>query len=168
MGSEIMNTVEAFGRLLDDGATTYDASPLVGTSAERDTACQPLGETCLDGENLLLAENPEFAVSQWQQILDSKLIEWSLDPAYFSDSGIPPLSRAALHWANATAIKCRREFLRPACRVSPTIDGGIVFEWKWDNTSMEIDFSDDGNAYLAAYVNDELVAELVKELPPVE
>ena len=94
----------------------------------------------------------------WQDIIDSKLIEWGRDPGQLEDEDVTPPSRAIIDRASDLAMLLRERNWHPPNRVVPSGDGGIIFE-RWDGPIFEqIEISDDGAVLVASFEDSRLVS----------
>ena len=64
----------------------------------------------------------------WQQVIDSKLVEWGRHPERLEEDDLIPPTPLALRVAVELAIKRRDGCHVPPMRVVPDRDGGIAFE----------------------------------------
>lgn len=162
-----MTMLNAFDSLVEKQAISHTYDPLVSTGVQRDALHSAASDPTTSTDDMLSADDPEQARADWKKLLDHKLISWSSEPRQFLGSGIPELSSIALHWANLFALHCKRDGVIVPARLAPTPHGGVLYEWVTGDTSLELEFAEDGKAYLTGYVDDDPVDERVKELPSI-
>lgn len=101
---------------------------------------------------------------RWQEIIDSKLIEWGRDPGQVADDDLVLPSHAAVDLAVQKAQVWRDaresddEFVPSPQWVVPNGDGGIVFEWREESTAAVIEILDDGSVDCAIFEDGKLVS----------
>jgi hypothetical protein len=79
--------------------------------------------------------------SDWQSVIDQKLIEWGRDPGQLAEDELIPPTRAAVARAVKIARDLRDREWPPPLRAVPDGDGGVVLE-RWAgpwSAAFEID-----------------------------
>jgi hypothetical protein len=93
----------------------------------------------------------------WNEIIDTRLIEWGLDARDFEDEGIRPPSSTTLSLAGRIAAAMRDKGCSPPTRVVPDTNGGIVFERRQNEVFETIRVSADGDIEQCLFVNGRLL-----------
>ena len=101
---------------------------------------------------------------RWQEIIDSKLIEWGRDPKELADDDLVPPTPAAVDSAVQEAQVWRDaresddEFVPLPQWVVPNGDGGIVFEWREGSIARVVEILDDGSVDCAIFEDKKVVS----------
>ncbi len=97
---------------------------------------------------------------QWDEIIDSILIEWGKNPSLLADpdEGIPPPTPQCIRLANQLALAIRDLAQPPPSRVVPDGEGGVSFESVAGEKFQSLNVRSDCTVELLTFWNCHLVA----------
>jgi hypothetical protein len=90
-------------------------------------------------------------------LVQAMLERWLRDPSGCIDDDYDPPTPAAIRSALRCAQAWRRGTVRSPTRVAPIGDGGIVFEWQFEPTFIEVEIEGDGSVEQRSYYKDKLL-----------
>lgn len=96
---------------------------------------------------------------QWEEIIDSKLIEWGKDPSALADpgEGIVAPSLQSIKIASEVAQSARDAGWPPPTRVVPDGEGGIAFERQSGGVFESLEVTANGIVELLKFIDCRLV-----------
>jgi hypothetical protein len=94
---------------------------------------------------------------QWEEIINTKLIEWGRHPDQLEDDDLIPPSKSVVQTAIQIAQGARDARRIPPDWIIPDGDGGIVFEWREANRAVKLELLDDGSAECLFFDHDRLL-----------
>ena len=82
--------------------------------------------------------------ADWQKLVDT-LADWERDPDDLEDEGVEPPDVPAIRLASDLAEMMRDRNIEPPGRKVPNGDGGLLFQWRSDQTTWTVEFDIDGS-----------------------
>lgn len=99
----------------------------------------------------------ERVSSQWNDIIDNKLIEWGRHPEEIADVNLVPPTPNCLASAFSFAKRAKSMQVPAPSRTLPDGDGGLVFEWCDGDAALAIEVGPDGKGEFMAYAGSRLI-----------
>lgn len=109
-----------------------------------------------DSQGAPPAESDRSGNERWRQVTKA-LLEWQNDPGELDDEGITPPSREIIQQAVLLAQTLNDQELPPPDAVVPDPDGGILFEWRGENSSEVCHIWDDATIEYRRFEGTQLV-----------
>lgn len=105
----------------------------------------------------VVAKQGEEHRRQWEEIINTKLIEWGRNPDGLEDDDLIPPSKSVVQTAIQLAQGARDARSIPPDWIIPDGDGGIVFEWREASRAVKLELLDDGSAECLVFDHNRLL-----------
>jgi len=94
--------------------------------------------------------------ARWREIVDM-LLRWLDDPRSCIDEDYDPPTQAAIRAALRRASHGLKGSMVVPTRVAPIGDGGVVFEWQFEPTFIEVEIEGTGASELRSFLGGKLI-----------
>ncbi|MEQ1891031.1 MAG: hypothetical protein ABL998_00675 [Planctomycetota bacterium] len=110
------------------------------------------------GQFTWITENAalEEARERWEEI-QGMLLGWLRDPRKALDEDLEAPTPSAIRSALRRSQLWSRGRVRNPTRVAPSGDGGVLFDWRLEPTSIEVEVEADGSSEYREYQDAKLV-----------
>lgn len=123
-----------------------DALAFIGVGGGRGTSGANLPSTPANGHG-----GDKVRKDDWAAIIEGRLAEWARDPAQLEDEDLTAPNAATIARAFLVARSLREQGAPPPCRVVPTGDGGIAFQFERGREFLSIEVEPEGLVELLVF-----------------